>query len=265
MTDDNAEDDGLESLRAMWLSLPDEDPPDRGFAELMAAARVKADEMAPRKPSASLWQRFVETFRRPPVLALATVTVLVGGAALLAQRGDRMEAQAPAATQPAAEEHDLAPASPQAVAPDPAAAGPSVAPPPPEPPAASEATATAPVRTERPARKRSPSKQMSSGRTAAPSDDNVRAESTSLLEDAADEKADKATATSSTLGGEAGGAAPNAPAPTPSQLRDRARAAAARGDCETAKALARRIEKQDAAYYASQVARDAALATCLKR
>ena len=29
-----------------WLSLPDEDPPERGFAELMAAARAKAEMMA---------------------------------------------------------------------------------------------------------------------------------------------------------------------------------------------------------------------------
>ena len=40
------DDPQLKSLRAVWLSLPDEDPPERGLSELMAAARVKAEAMA---------------------------------------------------------------------------------------------------------------------------------------------------------------------------------------------------------------------------
>ncbi len=95
MTDDAADDDDerMKSLRAVWLSMPDEDPPERGLADLMAAARVKANEMAAKaEPAApSMWQRFLELMRRPPVLALATVMVLIGGAALVGRRGDQME------------------------------------------------------------------------------------------------------------------------------------------------------------------------------
>lgn len=96
MTDHDDRDGGegdddprLGSLRAAWLAMPDEEPPQRGLAELMAAARVKAEELA--KPS--LWQRIVAMLRRPPVLALATVLVLVGGGVLIGQRGTQMEAE----------------------------------------------------------------------------------------------------------------------------------------------------------------------------
>jgi len=85
---DGDDDAQLKSLRSVWLSLPDEEPPERGLAELMAAARVKAEQMA--KPS--LWQRLAALLRRPPVLALATVLVLVGGAVFIGQRHTKMEA-----------------------------------------------------------------------------------------------------------------------------------------------------------------------------
>lgn len=258
MTDDNAEDDGLESLRAMWLSMPDEDPPDRGFAELMAAARVKADEMAAAKPS--LWQRLLDVCRRPPVLALATVTVLAGGAVLIGQRGDQMEAEPPAATQPviATGAAEKAPAEPPA--PDPAAA-PSMDEGKPVEAPAEQAVATPPA-----------AKQTSKGRKQASGADRLRARtSTTALDDTVEnEKADSSESTtverSESLGdARAGAAAPMKSTPTTAQLHDSARAAAVRGDCETARTLARRIEKQDAAYYTAKVVRDAALAACLKR
>ena len=43
-----------------WLSLPDEDPPERGLAELMAAARAKAETMA----SPPWWKRVAELMRQ---------------------------------------------------------------------------------------------------------------------------------------------------------------------------------------------------------
>lgn len=260
MTDDNAEDDGLKSLRAMWLSMPDEDPPDRGFAELMAAARVKADEMAAAKPS--LWQRLVEQLRRPPVLALATVMVLCGGAVLIGQRGDRMEAEPPAATQPviATGATEMAPQAPPAA--EPAAAAPSM----------DEDKPSEPAVTERAVSKPPPAKQAPRGRTRASSGEGLRAESsTAVLDDAvaAPEKADTSRTTtakgSESFGTTAGASVPMTPPPTAAQLHERARGAAARGDCEAARTLVRRIEKQDAAYYAAKVARDGALATCLER
>lgn len=85
---DGDDDPQLKSLRAVWLSMPDEEPPERGLAELMAAARVKAEQMA--KPS--LWQRISALLRRPPVLALATVMILIGGAVFIGKRSSKMDA-----------------------------------------------------------------------------------------------------------------------------------------------------------------------------
>jgi len=93
LTEHDDDDPQLRALRAVWLAMPDEDPPERGLGELMAAARVKADEMA--RPS--LWRRVLDAMKRPPVLALATITVLVTGVALIGQRKDEME-PAPAAS-----------------------------------------------------------------------------------------------------------------------------------------------------------------------
>lgn len=92
MSDDADDDPQLKSLRAVWLAMPDEEPPERGLAELMAAARVKAEAMA--KPS--WWQRIVALLRRPPVFALATIMILIGGGLFIAQRRDKLETSGPA-------------------------------------------------------------------------------------------------------------------------------------------------------------------------
>lgn len=73
-----------------WLSLPDEEPPERGFAELMAAARVKAEVMA----NPPWWKRLLAVARRPAVLALATVVVVVCGVIVVGH--DRNQAMTPA-------------------------------------------------------------------------------------------------------------------------------------------------------------------------
>lgn len=87
----------LKQLRSVWVSMreSDEDPPDRGLSALMAAARTKAAEMTPA-PTESWWQKVLAVFRRPPVLALATVTVLLGGALFITQRGDSMKSESTA-------------------------------------------------------------------------------------------------------------------------------------------------------------------------
>jgi hypothetical protein len=83
----------LRAMRAVWLTMRDEEPPDRGLAELLAAARGAAETMRGRP---TLWQRLVAGLRRPPALALATVMVLVGGAVILGRRG--VDVPAPAAS-----------------------------------------------------------------------------------------------------------------------------------------------------------------------
>src|SRR5262245_42555750 len=82
--DDDPEIERLRDVRAAFRGMADEDPPERGLAELMAAARVKAEEMKPE----SWWKRFAAMLRRPPVLALASVLVLIGGAVLIGRRGE---------------------------------------------------------------------------------------------------------------------------------------------------------------------------------
>ena len=81
-----------------WLSLPDEEPPERGLAELMAAARVQADAMSRHAEApAPWWKRMFEVLRRPPVLALATILVLFGGVIVVGRHPDQVQAPAPEA------------------------------------------------------------------------------------------------------------------------------------------------------------------------
>jgi hypothetical protein len=140
----------LRAMRAVWLEMRDEDPPDRGLAALLAAAHHQAAAMQPR-PSA--WQRLLAALRRPPVLALATVTVLIAGAVLIGRRIPHEPApglstspyvgaappiatpldHATTRTQPAMERGEtLAVPVPQPAAPPPAAAPPLTVAPPPE-------------------------------------------------------------------------------------------------------------------------------------
>jgi hypothetical protein len=79
----------LQAMRAVWLSMREEDPPDGGLVDLLAAARAKAETMRTRP---TLWQRVLAVLKRPPALAFATVVVLVGGAVLFIGRGKGMHA-----------------------------------------------------------------------------------------------------------------------------------------------------------------------------
>lgn len=79
----------LRAMRSVWLSMREEDPPDGGLVDLLAAARAKAATMRARP---TLWQRVLAVLRRPPALAFATVVVLVGGAVLFIGRGKGMHA-----------------------------------------------------------------------------------------------------------------------------------------------------------------------------
>jgi len=91
MADEDPDDPQLNALRAVWLSMrdSDEDPPDSGVSALMAAARSQASMMAAAK--APWWKRMFEQLRRPPVLALASLVVVIGIGVVLASHHDAIE------------------------------------------------------------------------------------------------------------------------------------------------------------------------------
>jgi hypothetical protein len=91
-SDDPENDPLLRSMRSVWLGMREEEPPARGLAELMAAARAQADVM---KPTESWWRRSFALLVRPPVLAAATVLVIVGGAIALNRGGGTDHAASP--------------------------------------------------------------------------------------------------------------------------------------------------------------------------
>jgi hypothetical protein len=296
VTDRDNDDPQLSSLRAVWLNMPDEDPPERGLAELMAAARVKAEEMA--KPS--WWQRLVASLRRPPVLAFATLLVLIGGAVFIGQRRDKLEApsevaseeraqnaaenvravEEPARAQESVLDHD------EERAPDRNAAPALVAPP-------EEPTAVAPPARPRPARVtrhqndrtapgRAPARTAGRGATAhAPETtittgtlrDKAAIDGVSFGPDSASSapapesqahEAPKAAATAE-LASDADDAPATRAAPPPSraaQYLAQAKSAAARGDCAAARVLMKRAASADAAAYRKAIASDAALKKC---
>ncbi len=90
--DDHEDDPRVSSMRSVWRSMRDEDPPQRGIDALLAAAREQAASMhgAARTEHASWWTRLMAALRRPPVLAFASVTVIVAGAAVIVRRGDEL-------------------------------------------------------------------------------------------------------------------------------------------------------------------------------
>jgi hypothetical protein len=93
--DDLGLDESLSSMRSMWREMKDEEPSDKGMAALLAAAREKADEM---KPKRSWLAALLDQLRRPPVLAMATVVVLIGGAVVISQRKDELKTDSEMAT-----------------------------------------------------------------------------------------------------------------------------------------------------------------------
>jgi len=212
-----------------WMSLPDEEPPERGLAELMAAARMKAEVMA--NPRRGAWRRLFDVLRRPPVLALATIVVLLGGVIVVGKHPDRIVAPSdqPVATPPGAPEirseskaNDVAPpAVPPSV--------PATVPPP---------RVTAPKHLSK-----SPPVMQ-----AAPELDSAF--------EGADEAAVQAP-------GQKGAVEKGAAQKVVADPLARCRAAANRKDCAGAKACAHEVEKADPSYYRANATQDAALKSCL--
>jgi hypothetical protein len=250
--DDGGDDAKLRSLRAVWLAMPDEDPPERGLDALMAAARTKASEMAQgstelpaqkQVPAPSWWEKLLAGFRRPTVLAFASVVVLVAGAAVISSRGGRgIDAGAPHnSTTPSSEEVPLErrdheslkdnappPAAPEVMAPGGGEKG-----------AAGNSTGA-------------PRPHFGAAQHEGPREGVVK--ETAKGEDA--------------LASDRWEAVPMDPTPeevAKKKLLDEAKTAAVRGDCNSARTVARQLEKQDLGYYRSRVVPDQDISGCLQQ
>jgi hypothetical protein len=236
------EDPQLKSLRQVWLSMRDEDPPSRGLDALMAAARSQVEVLA--KPT--LWQRIIAALRSPPILALATVMILIGGVVLFTRHSDELE-RAPTApstlpdqSKPTERDRELhsVPATPPAVK----LAVPA------DPTDKDVQHVQVPHAVPRP----TTSTAGRSHETAPMTDDGFAGRN----QDSMPRPSGQATSA-----GEAKTDAKKATTSPPNevlveQLATQARSAATRGDCETARSIEARIARQDASYYREHVASD---------
>lgn len=296
MTADDDDDPKLQQLRAVWVSMRDEDPPDRGMAALMAAAREKAAEMTPRE---SWWHKVLVTLRRPPVLALATVTVLLGGALFMTQRKDQLEAVSVIDERADAERSRAAtPAAepPAMEAEVPTAAGSSTVTATLEEPKAADSGLSAKGTKSAPQKPR-PATRPNTGKAAETTKDvdtggtfggdavtrppppppPVMSDTQEApgLQIAADDatapespkkKAPIARKPLPPIEGDSPTGAPagQAQQPTVAQLVKQCETAAAKGDCSTVRTLAARIAKSDPATYKQRIANNAAITRCLQ-
>ncbi len=300
--DRGGDDDKLDQLRSVWVSMreSDEDPPDRGLDALMAAARTKAADMSP-PASEGFWTKVLAVFRRPPVLALASITVLLGGALFIAQRRDTMQSEisavdraAPAGSAAAPPPtHEYAPAAPPTAAP--AIEAPTATPieiardPDPAPrtaPSRRPGAGAPPVRqkTAEPQREESPAKKGAAEKGVEDDgiEDTIETETAGGLKQAGQTSATRAPgqkATTTAPESDSSGRTDAKPsmdeaAPTSNesraggtqvmQLVKQCESAAARNDCAAVRVLAKRIKSADAAAYQQRVAKNAAIARCLE-
>ena len=217
-----------------WLSLPDEEPPERGLAELMAAARMKAEVMT----NPPWWRRLFDLLRRPPVLALATILVLLGGVIVVGRHRD--EVPAPAVT-----------AEPPVSATPPAQV---VAPPPPVVPAAPPIVTPKHIAKNPPVAKPEPRRiEQTKTETKAMDRAELQLADPRTAPDAAGEDDDEAPVQNGVVTGavQKATAAPDPLAPC--------HAAAARKDCAGVKACVQKLPAPSRA----NATNDAALKSCL--
>lgn len=254
--DDRDDDPQLRAMRTVWLSMRDEPPPARGMAELLAAARLHAATPTTR----SWWQRLSAALRRPSALAFATVLLFVGGALVLDRARESREVapvhlrDQPVPTAPAARHDDPAP------------------PPPPVPAPALSVERRSPAaqqpRAETP-RLAAPAKHDERGSNASPTVNRQPSPAGGL---ASPSPSPSPVAPTARDGDEAilNAAAASTP-PTTNASRNpkldalvqQSRAAARRGDCARAHAVAGRVALEDAPAYRALVAKDAAISKCL--
>lgn len=281
--DDDAleRDDLMRSMRSVWLDMRDGDaePPARGFSELMAAARVKAELMQP-ETAEPWWRRGFAMLLRPPMLAAATVVVLVGGAVVLSQRGtevprsastDVTRGDAERSAKPQVIAREAQPGAPAGEAP------PSIE--------VAPADTVAPVRPEHPRRRppaivREPIKDLAAPRPDPHVGAKLPADTGGTDLGITDENEERPALKKETKVPDVTGRAPQSdgvlatdtvpaarppagPSPT-EQLIKQAEAAAKRSDCAAVKVTAERIRKVDGNVYKARVVTQPAIARCLK-
>jgi hypothetical protein len=244
MADQDPDDPQLKSLRAVWLAMRDhdEDPPDSGLSALMAAARSQATLMTVKPP---WWKRVLDQLRRPSVLALASLLVVIGGAMLITKHDALEKAPTSAPVQQRelpATNLDIGGGAPAATA-TPSAPDPRL-----QPDSASKDKQLAPAPT--PPVHRSPTSHSSAGHASPAPVTNEPAFEAGTATGAKTVAPESQKRPSAKDDG-----APPAQVLV-DQLATQARRAAQRGDCENAKAIATRIAGQDASYYRDHVAGD---------
>lgn len=302
--DDLGDDDQLKQLRSVWVSMreSDEEPPDHGLDALMAAARTKAADMAP-PASEGFWTKFLAVFRRPPVLALASITVLLGGALFIAQRRDSMQSTETAAARQEQSGSSAPAPSPAADPPPPVeiatgGAGAVVAAPqatPIEPPRVPERSRT-PV-AKRPVSVKSEKLQWKGGKSDEGGEDAVAPppSTTTVVTESEAPGSAPVVAPADPVAGTTRGPTLKPPAKKPAdafgrgeaklgldedvaaptidrraqdmqviQLVKQCESAAARNDCPAVRVLAEKIKSADAAAYKQRVAGNSAIARCLE-
>lgn len=292
-------DESLSSMRSMWRDMADEEPSDRGMAALLAAAREKADQMRPKE---SWWAKLVDVLRRPPVLAMATVVVLIGGAVVISQRKDELKTESETASTSRGRDSREPVATP-APANDGVVVGPAGSAAPIAEPAADPAPPeSVKQNTVRPHPR--PKLDEAKKSTVAPAETKPQTKPGATFDTAVEKPADKSEAKKEPASGalqiasgdeddmqpkgtaESTSTAPAAPPdhksvsrkPLPSiegedraakdstvaQLIKQCEAAAAKNDCAAVRTIASKIAQQDPQTYRNRVVKNAKVARCLE-
>ena len=291
--EDDLDDASLKSMRAVWLSMRDEEPPAAGMSALLAAAREQAEQM---RAQPAWWQRLFALLRKPPTLAFATVLILIGGAVIVTRTSDK-QVESLSVEQAPVSELRLREAEQQAPERDPNARAQLAAEPVEQAPEV-PALATREITPDPPkavaVTKPKPKQRKAQVGSKAPDDQPGKNEPS--RHDRFDDESRTATGT---FAGEAKGGdttvlespgrvAPPQPPPrsepskptepaveavtlsdgkatTPpnEQLARQAESAASRGDCAAVRTIVARIKKQDERFFKTRLGKNAAVAKCL--